>query len=178
MVRSSTDRAGSRCYARQRLHQTGFTYLGLMFAVAVLGITLATIGIVWSTQIRRDREAELLYTGEQFRMAIGRYLVSGGQYPLALTDLVADTRTPVVRRYLRRIYIDPMTGSADWQLILAPAGGIMGVASRSQEKPIKVAGFSAANAAFEKAECYCDWKFAYVPRYRQHRRSIRPAVTP
>jgi type II secretory pathway pseudopilin PulG len=157
--------------------QRGFTYLGLMFAIAVLGITLATIGVVWSTQIRRDREAELLYIGNQYRAAIGRYLNSGGQYPRELADLVVDKRYPVARRYLRRIYPDPMTNSVDWELILAPEGGIMGVASRSQVKPIKVAGFSVANAAFESAECYCDWKFIYSPRTRGRRRG-NPTVLP
>lgn len=158
--------------------QQGFAYIGLMFAVAILGITLATLGVVWSTQIRREREAELLYTGEQFRAAIGRYVANGGQFPMALEDLVADSRTPVVRRYLRRIYVDPMTGNADWQLIVAPGGGIWGVASRSQDKPIKVAGFEGANTPFDKAECYCDWKFLYVARYQRYRRAIRPAGTP
>ncbi len=173
-----SQRQASRGRRAQHQWQQGFTYLGLMFAVAVLGITLATIGIVWSTQIRRDREAELLYEGGEFRTAIGRYVAAGGLFPLALDDLVADTRTPVVRRYLRRIYLDPMTGSADWQLILAPAGGIMGVASRSEDKPIKVASFASDDVAFDKAECYCDWKFVYLPRNRQRWRAIKPAATP
>jgi type II secretory pathway pseudopilin PulG len=167
------------CVPRRRsgkMPQLGFTYLGLLFAIAVLGITLATIGVVWSTQIRRDREAELLYVGDQFRMAIGRYLRSGGQYPQQLTDLVEDKRFPGARRYLRRIYPDPMTNSTDWQLIGAPEGGIMGVASRSRDKPIKVNGFAAGDAAFEMVECYCDWKFIYSPRTRGRRRAIPGAL--
>jgi type II secretory pathway pseudopilin PulG len=163
---------------RGQLRQAGFTYLGLLFAVAILGITLATIGVVWSTQLRRDREAELLFVGNQYRIAIGRYLMSGGTFPLALTDLLDDKRTPAPRRFLRRLYPDPMTGSADWQLISAPSGGIMGVASSSQGKPIKVAGFDQVDAAFEKAECYCDWKFAYAPRNLRQHRLISPASTP
>jgi len=162
------------CVAGAR--QRGFTYLGLLFAIAVIGITLATIGVVWSTQIRRDREAELLYIGDQYRAAIGRYLNSGGQYPEELADLVQDKRTPAVRRYLRRIYADPMTNSIDWELIAAPQGGIMGVASRSKGKPIKVAGFAPVNMAFEKAECYCDWKFIYSPRTRSRRRGVQPSL--
>lgn len=148
----------------------GFTYIGLLFAIAILGITLATVGVVWSTQIRRDREAELLYIGDQYRAAIGRYLSSGGQYPLELADLATDKRYPVARRYLRRVYADPMTNKTDWVLITAPQGGIMGVASRSQGKPIKVAGFPEADRLFEKTECYCDWKFVYFQRTRGKRR--------
>lgn len=161
---------------RSRL--AGFTYIGLLFAIAILGITLSTVGVVWSTQLRRDKEAELLFVGDEFRLAIGRYVRSGGQYPLELTDLVEDKRTPVPRRFLRRIYPDPMTGSTDWQLILAPQGGIMGVASRSQGKPIKVAGFSGGNAGFDLAECYCEWKFIYSPRANRNRRAIGPPRQP
>ena len=156
--------------------QAGFTYIGLMFAIAVLGITLATVGVVWSTQIRRDKEAELLWIGDQYRSAIGRYRSGGGQFPQELADLLEDKRTPVPRRYLRKLFADPMTGAADWQLINAPDGGIIGIASSSQGKPIKVAGFSQQDAAFEKAECYCDWKFVYAPRAGRHRRA--PVSTP
>jgi type II secretory pathway pseudopilin PulG len=145
--------------------QSGFTYLGLLFAVAILGITLATIGVVWSTQIRRDKEAELLFVGDQYRLAISRYL-RGGSYPLALGDLLEDKRTPVPRRYLRRLYPDPMTGVADWQLITVAGGGIVGVASSSQNKPIKVSGFLPADADFENAVCYCDWRFVFQARRR------------
>lgn len=158
--------------------QTGFTYIGLLFAIVILGITLSTVGVVWSTQIRRDREAELLYAGDQIRAAIGYYRASGGQYPQALTDLLLDNRTPAVRRFLRHVYADPMTNSSDWQLILAPEGGILGVASKSLDKPIKMAGFAPRDAAFEKAECYCDWKFIYTPRYGGQRRAVTPGKAP
>lgn len=159
-------------------HGAGFTYLGLLFAIAILGITLSTVGVVWSTQIRREKEAELLFTGDQIRVAIGRYRASGGQYPQELGDLLEDKRSPAIRRFLRRIYVDPMTGKADWQTVVAPEGGIMGVASSSLLKPIKVAGFPLADTAFEKAECYCDWKFLYAPRYGRYRRVSAPARHP
>ena len=80
----------------------GFTYIGLLFAIAILGITLATVGVVWSTQIRRDKEVELLFAGDQIRMAIGRYRTSVGQYPQALTDLLDDSAAPVSAPYLLR----------------------------------------------------------------------------
>ena len=145
--------------------QTGFTYLGLLFAIAILGITLATVGVVWSTEIRRDKEAELLWVGNQYRAAIGQYYATGGQYPAQLADLLEDTRFPQTRRYLRKLFADPMTGKVDWQLIDLMGTGIMGVASSSQGKPIKVAGFAGRDASFKDAVCYCDWKFVYTGRY-------------
>jgi type II secretory pathway pseudopilin PulG len=161
-----------------RRRQAGFTYIGLLFAIAILGITLAAVGVVWSTQIRRDKEMELLYAGDQIRDAIGHYRAAGGQYPQALTDLLQDNRTPVPRHFLRRLYLDPMTNSSDWELIMAPEGGILGVASRSQEKPIKVEGFSGRDASFARAETYSQWRFIYSPRAGPRRRVIRSAPAP
>jgi type II secretory pathway pseudopilin PulG len=155
--------------------QVGFTYIGLLFAVAVLGIALASIGVVWSTEIRREKEAELLWIGNQYRAAIGQYFATGSQYPAELSDLLEDKRFPQVRRYLRKLFPDPMTGQMDWQLIAAGGTGIMGVASSSQAKPIKVAGFEGRDTSFQDAQCYCDWKFIYTGRYVRSPRAPAPA---
>jgi len=150
--------------------QGGFTYLGLLFAVALLGIALSAVGIVWSAQIRREKESELLFVGAQIRTAIGRYYSetpSGAHgYPASLQDLLQDPRWPQVHRHLRRLYFDPMTGTQDWQLILAPEGGIMGVATSSMAMPMKRTNFLQADAAFDDAECVCDWQFVYRPFVR------------
>jgi len=162
---------------RRKSRQRGFTYIGLLFAVAILGITLASVGVVWSAQLRREREAQLLFIGDQYRQAIGRYLQAGGTYPLSLADLVEDKRVPMPRRFLRRLYPDPMTGAVDWELIQNPDGGIMGVASASQQQPIKVANFRPIDATFENAECYCGWKFIFLARNVGRRRLLPPPTT-
>jgi len=103
------------------LRSRGFTYIGLLIAVVLLGIGLALVGEVWNTAVKRDRERELLFVGDQFRQAIGRYYESSPgvkQYPRKLEDLLEDKRFPVMKRYLRRIYLDPMTGKADWGLVM------------------------------------------------------------
>lgn len=157
------------------MRQRGFTYLGLLFAIAVLGITLATVGVVWSTEIRRDKEAELIWVGHQYRKAIQRYRAFGGHFPEDLQELVNDTRFPQPHHYLRRLYPDPMTGQVDWELITVPGGaGIMGIASSSHAKPIKVDNFDAADEAFKDAECYCDWKFIFSARGRRVHRAVQP----
>lgn len=158
--------------AHQR--QAGFTYLGLLFAIVILGLTLSTVGVLWSTQARREREAELLFVGDQYRQAIGRYYTNGGFYPRSLDELLEDKRVPFMRRQLRRLYPDPMSGSPDWQLVLTPDGAIMGVASSSQGRPIKVAGFRTVDAAFAGAQCYCDWKFIYTAPPVGGRRVLEP----
>jgi hypothetical protein len=56
-----------------------------------------------------------------------------------------------------------MTGEANWGLVEAPGGGVMGVYSRSDEAPIKTANFSWTNQAFANARAYSEWKFVHSP---------------
>lgn len=164
-------------FHRARAGQSGFSYLFLLFFVAILGAGLAAISDVWVTRATREKEAELLFIGSQYRRAIARYHEgtpgTQKQYPPRLEDLLLDPRFPDPRRYLRDPYPDPITGTQDWVLIKAPQGGIMGVASPSEARPLKTAGFSGANAVFEplaeKREDklrYRDWEFIYDPAFR------------
>jgi hypothetical protein len=57
------------------------------------------------------------------------------RYPARLGDLLEDRRFLSRQRYLRRIYVDPMTGKAEWGLVQAPQGGVMGVYSLAEGKP-------------------------------------------
>jgi type II secretory pathway pseudopilin PulG len=146
--------------ARQR----GFTYLGLLFAVMVIGLMLTVASRVWRTTVQREHETELLWVGHAYRMAISAYFAAGHRYPATLHDLLIDDRSPVPKRYLRQLYPDPMTGRADWTLIMTPdQTGIQGVASTSQGTPIKRDGFDKIDFSFKNKECYCEWKFLYLP---------------
>src|SRR5205823_6154307 len=103
----------------------------------------------------------------EFRQAITAYYEHTPgivkRYPQKLEDLLEDKRYPMAKRYLRRLYADPMTGKAQWGLMQAPGGGIMGVYSPSEAAPIKSAGFSKANQSLADAAQYQDWKFFYSP---------------
>lgn len=144
----------------------GFTYMTALFMVAILGAGLALAGEVWETLARREKEAELLFIGEQYRQAIRRYYegTPGGikRYPRALADLIADPRHPSIQRHLRKLYRDPLGGD-EWGLVQAPDGGISGVYSRSQEAPLKTGNFRVRDAGFESAKRYADWQFVYAP---------------
>jgi type II secretory pathway pseudopilin PulG len=140
----------------------GFTYVWLLLAVAFMAVGLAAIAEVATTAMRRDKEAELLFVGDQFARAIALYRASSPgsqQYPQRLEDLLADKRVPNVRRHLRRIYPDPMTGSAEWGLVRGPGGGIVGVYSRSTTPPLKTANFPKGYEAFASAASYAEWRF-------------------
>jgi type II secretory pathway pseudopilin PulG len=143
----------------------GFTYIGLLTAVAIMGIMLAAAGTMWSVAAQREKEVELLFIGHQFRAAIARYHAVGQRYPRTLADLLTDETSVVPRHFLRKIYNDPMTGAPDWTIIRSADGGVMGIASSSQAKPIKHANFDLGDAGFEDMDCYCDWQFIFVPRF-------------
>lgn len=146
--------------------QRGFTYLTALFLVAIMAGGLALAGEVWETSGKRDKEAELLFVGNQYRRAIELYYegTPGGvkRYPHSLEELLADPRHPSKRRYLRRLYPDPF-GGKEWGLVKAPDGGISGVFSLSEERPLKTGNFRLRDAGFESAKRYADWKFAYSP---------------
>lgn len=148
-------------------NQGGFTYLGLLFAVALAGIVLATTGVLWSTERQREKERELLAVGEEFRRAIESYYErSPGtvkRYPANLDELTKDNRFITVQRHLRQVYRDPVTGNVDWSVIAAPEGGIMGVQSQSTAEPLKQGNFPARFAEFEGKRSYADWRFVYRP---------------
>ena len=140
----------------------GFTYVWLLVAVAFMAAGLAAIAEVATTAVRRDKEAELLFVGDQFARAIALYRASSPgaqQYPQGLEDLLADKRFPNTRRHLRRVYPDPMTGSVDWGLVRGPGGGIVGVYSRATKPPLKTANFPKGYESFAGAASYADWRF-------------------
>lgn len=142
--------------------QRGFTFIAVLIAVAVAGIGLAVLGQTWQIASVRAREAELLFVGEQYRRAIRSYYLQPpvvGNYPRRLQDLLRDPRTPGIVRHLRQLHPDPITGSAEWGLVRAPDGGILGVYSLAQGTPLKTANFRVRDADFEGRTSYADWKF-------------------
>lgn len=147
--------------------QGGFTYLAVLFLIAVSAAALAATGIVWHQAGQRQKERELLFAGDQFRQAIRLYYerTPGGvkRYPQRLEDLLADPRQPALQRYLRQIYRDPMTKEKNWGIVRAPEGGIMGVYSLSQEAPLKTGNFRQVDKAFENKSKYAEWRFIYNP---------------
>jgi type II secretory pathway pseudopilin PulG len=134
--------------------QAGFTYIGLLIAVVFFGLGSVGAARLLASTERVEREAELLFVGHQFRQAIQSYLQAGpnaGKYPATLDDLLLDPRYPTPRRHLRRVFVDPITGSTDWGLVLAPEGGIMGVHSLSEREPLKRANFEPEDSLFALA---------------------------
>jgi type II secretory pathway pseudopilin PulG len=154
--------------------KAGFTYVGLLIAIVFFGLGSVGAARVLASSERGEREAELLFVGNQFRQAIGTYYVSSPgapRYPEKLEDLLLDPRFPAIKRHLRKMHVDPITAKAEWGLIKAPEGGIMGVHSLSEREPLKRANFDIADQSFEVAAkstldrpyIYREWQFVFRP---------------
>lgn len=138
-------RIGSRADCR------GFTYLWLLFVVALGGVALAALGQRQQTVQQREREAELRFRGDAIAKAIVSYMrqspAGANSLPQRLEDLLEDRRSGAVQRHLRRLYADPFTGKADWQLIVGQvavkkkpdqedAGAVQGKAPVAASSPV------------------------------------------
>lgn len=158
--------SGKLCRYYLQAHQSkqkGFSYLLLLFFVAIMGIVLATQGSIYSLSRKREKEQDLLNAGRELQQAILSYYNSGPgnakTFPPSLEVLLQDPRFPTVRRHLRHIPIDPMTNSTDWGEKTLATGEIIGVFSTSDAVPLKVANFGPGENDFAGAANYRGWLF-------------------
>ncbi|TCV89621.1 type II secretion system protein [Sulfurirhabdus autotrophica] len=154
-------------FKKPYVFQRGFTYIGLMIAVAIMGISLAAVGQMWHNIQTREKEKQLLYIGDQYRKAIAHYYQespgAAKKYPTSLDELVKDSRYVTTKRYIRKKYKDPITGNEEWGVIPGTNGGIMGVYSLSTDEPLKTGDFRPADSLFENKKKYSEWAF-FAPR--------------
>ena len=144
--------------------QRGFTYLGLIILVAILGLVGAAGLKMGSLLQRQAAEQELLDIGAQFSDALYSYAAATppgqAQQPPNLASLLRDPRFPQVRRHLRKLYADPITGRAEWGLLYQPgSNGIIGVHSLSPAAALKVGNFEARFAGFDGKARLSEWHF-------------------
>ena len=146
-----------------RWSEAGFSYLMVMMAITVMGLTMTMAARQWKTMVQRELEADLLAKGIEIQTALALYsahakagrVMPGEVYPQTLAEL---TRPP--KPFLRKVYLDPV-GRGEWQLLRAPTGGIMGVRSTSKDRPIKQGDFPLAVRHFQGKPTHFDWVFQY-----------------
>jgi hypothetical protein len=144
-------------------NEQGVTYLMLMFVVVLIGLSTTAAAKHWKAMVQRELEADLLSKGIEIQNALALYsatikagrVMPGEVYPQSLAEL---TRLP--KPFLRRPYTDPMT-HGDWEYLRGPAGGIMGVRSKSRAMPFRKHDFPLEVRHFEGRATYHDWVFQY-----------------
>ena len=149
--------------AFQFQNERGVTYLYLMFVIVVIGLSTTMAAKQWKVMVQRELEADLLSKGIEIQNALALYstTMKAGRvttfeiYPQSLAEL---TRLP--KPFLRKVYMDPIS-HGDWDYLRGPAGGIMGVRSKSREKPFKQHEFPQAVRHFDGRASYNEWIFQH-----------------
>lgn len=147
--------------------QAGFTYVGLLIAVASIAVGAMKVLQNGERLQQREKEAELIAIGLEFRAALKSYAEATpfGQpdAPKALNELLRDPRYPGTKRHLRRIYPDPLNGGNIWGIVRSPDGRILGIHSLNNSPTLRRSGFPAGLEAFAQARCHDEWVFALQP---------------
>jgi type II secretory pathway pseudopilin PulG len=176
--------------------EAGYAMAALIVGLAVMGILASAAMPAWRQMAQREKEAELIFRGQQYARAIGLFQrrAGPGVNPPTIDVLVE-------QRFLRKKYKDPITGG-DFDLISpvsqasatpgtlpggaptggrgqtpasgqtgrgsssvsspvgggATPGGIVGVASKSKERSIRI---------YNGRSFYNEWQFIFVPQVQQ-----------
>lgn len=104
---------------RRRDNERGFALLIVFLLAAVVALMLYQQLPRVAFESQREKEQLLIDRGEQYKRAIQMYFVAFKKYPSKIEDLENTNN----KRFLRRRYIDPMTGKDEWRLIHVNAAG-------------------------------------------------------
>ena len=138
----------------------------LLVSMSAMCLMITVALPMWRTSIRREREAELVFRGQQYVRAIVLFKRKyAGTFPPSIDVLLHG-------RFLRRRYLDPITNE-DFQLLYVdvPSGGpldagsapttvtngrrgIMGVVSRSTQTSLR---------RYQGRDRYNEWIFIAGP---------------
>ena len=98
--------------------EAGFALAALLVAIAILSVMMLVALPTWRHQVQREKEAELIFRGEQYARAINLYQRKlAGAFPPSLDVLVE-------QKFLRKKYKDPITGE-DFLPVLANSPAAM-----------------------------------------------------
>ena len=109
----------------------------LLVSLAIMGLMMAMALPVWHHAAKREREAELIFRGEQYARAVELWQ---RQRPGAAPP---DIDTLVDQRFLRKKYLDPMTEDGEFQLVLqSQMGAVPGEGAATAASPGQLTGQS------------------------------------
>ena len=103
-------------YLRGQDSQRGYAMAALLVSIGVMMLLMSVAMPVWRHQAQREKEAELVFRGEQYARAVNHYQrkMGPGNFPPSIDVLVQ-------QRFLRKKYKDPMTEDGEFDII--PVGG-------------------------------------------------------
>ena len=93
--------------------EAGFLLVYVVLLAALILIALAVAAPVVAKDLQRDKEVESAHRANEYVRAIRLYYRKNKTYPVSI-DALENTNNV---RYLRKQYIDPLTGKNDWRII-------------------------------------------------------------
>ena len=106
----------------ERSSAAGFAYVMALFLISVMLIASQVVLQNLLTQGRREREANMIWRGEQWKIAIRRYYQKTGHYPQTADDL--QKGLPELQFLRSAAYKDPTnTGDGSWRFIYVNGAG-------------------------------------------------------
>lgn len=99
-------------HSDERPGDAGFTLVMFVIVIAVMSIMMGVAVQSVSFQMQREREAELIFRGEQYVEAVRLFQARYGRYPMRLKEIwEADPKV------IRKRWKDPITDSETWGVI-------------------------------------------------------------
>lgn len=103
---------------RRRHSQGGYALLMIFLMAAIIALMLYQQLPRVAFESEREKEQLLIDRGEQYTRAIQLYYLANNRtYPTSLDDLEKQEK-----RFLRRRFVDPFTGKADWRIVHTNGG--------------------------------------------------------
>ena len=97
-----------------RSNESGYVLLAVMLTLTLMLIALSVEAPRIAQQIKRDKEEELIHRGKDYATAVKRFAhKNGGRYPASIEQLENTNHV----RFLRKKYVDPITGESDWKMV-------------------------------------------------------------
>jgi type II secretory pathway pseudopilin PulG len=113
--------------AAQKLDDGGYIMVVLLIGMAVSAVWMGAALPSWRQQVLRQKEAELIFRGEEYARAIALYWRKNNQTLPPTIDVL------VSQRYLRKKYLDPITNKEF--LTVGGAGSAFGGGMAGSQTP-------------------------------------------
>ena len=110
--------------------ESGFALLLVFLMAAVIAISLYMEIPRVAFEAQRQKEQLLIDRGEQYKRAIQVFYTTNKRYPARIEELESLNG----RRFLRRRYLDPMTGKDEWRLVHIQNGMLTDSVDSKQKK--------------------------------------------
>jgi type II secretory pathway pseudopilin PulG len=113
--------------------ERGFAMLFVLLMAGLVAITLYMALPRAAFEAQREKEQTLIDRGSQYKRAVQLYVRQNKRWPAKIEDLENTNG----KRFLRKRYVDPMTGKDEWRPVHVGPNGVL---TDSLVKPLKKDG--------------------------------------